>query len=194
MLRPISRVRPHRFPAPLPRLPHGRRPSGGMELRRWLGAFALSAAAALGCSAAAPPAKAPAPRFGGSLSLAMSLNHALAVGDKSVTASFTLTNGGSQSFDGCFGPSWGVSVIVEGDHDAGHYERADRPTCDKRFTLAPGETLGWSKAVPLGPLRAGTAKVTGWVKVVNPAVCDKYYGCRESSVATAPMTVAVGSR
>lgn len=124
----------------------------------------------------------------------MSLSHALAVGDTSVTATFTLTNGGAQTFDGCFGPSWGVSVIVEGEHDAGHFERANRPACTKKFSLAPGEATGWSRAIPLGPLRAGTAKVTGWVKVVNPMVCDQYYGCRESSVATPLMTVAIGSR
>ena len=57
--------------------------------------------------------------FGQSLSLAMSLGSALAVGDTSVTAKFTLTNNGSAAVDGCFGPSWGVSVIV-GGHDAGH--------------------------------------------------------------------------
>ena len=123
----------------------------------------------------------------------MSLGNAPAAGDTSVTATFTLTNNGSADFEGCFGPSWGVSVIVDG-HDAGQLVRAEHPTCDERFKLLPRQTIVWSKKVPLSNLRAGTAKVTGWVKIVDPAACDPRYGCRESSVASPLMTMAIGKR
>jgi len=123
----------------------------------------------------------------------MSLGSALAVGDTSVTAEFSLTNNGSAVFEGCFGPSWGVSVIV-GGHDAGHLVRVDYPSCDERFTLLPAQKIVWSKRVPLSTLRAGMAKVTGWVKVVDPAACDQRYGCHETSVATQLMTIAIGER
>ncbi len=123
----------------------------------------------------------------------MSLGSALAAGDTSVTAKFILTNNGSAAFEGCFGPSWGVSVI-EGGHDAGHLARAEHPSCDERFTLLSGQKIGWSKTVPLTALRAGMAKVTGWVKVVDPAACDERYGCREASIASQPMTIAIGER
>jgi len=161
--------------------------------------------AAAGCTSptsanSATPAKSATPEvarakssFGQSLSLAVALESALAVGDTSVTATFTLTNNGSAVFEGCFGPAWGVSVIVAG-HDAGHLVRVEHPTCDERFTLLPRQTIVWSKKVPLSDLRAGTAKVTGWVKVVDPARCDPRYGCHEVSVASPLMTVAVGAR
>jgi hypothetical protein len=123
----------------------------------------------------------------------MSLGSALAEGDTSVTAKFALTNNGSAVFEGCFGPSWGVSVI-EGGHDAGHVARVEHPSCVERLTLLPGQTIVWSKTVPLTTLRAGTAKVTGWVKVVDPAACDPRYGCHETSVASPLMTMAVGKR
>ena len=109
-----------------------------------------------------------------------------------VTAKFTLRNNGAKSFEGCFGPSWGVSVI-EGGHDAGLLVRVEHPSCDERFTLLPGQEIVWSKKVPLNKLRAGTAKVTGWVKVVDPAACDPSSGCHEVSVASPMMTVAVGA-
>jgi len=165
----------------------------------WLCALVVGAIAVFDCSstkpAAAPRAAAPAkPGFAQSLSLAMSFGSGLAAGDTSVTASFTLRNNASSVFDGCFGPSWGVSVIVGGEHDAGHLVRADHPGCVERFTLLPGQTIAWSRKVPLNSLRAGTAKVTGWVKLVDPAACDEARGCHEASVATPLMTVAIGGR
>ncbi len=174
---------------------------GAGKSRKWFGGLVLVAIAAAACTSPTPAASAtpavarPGSSFGQSLSLAMSLGSDLAVGDTSVTAQFALTNKGSTSFEGCFGPSWGVSVIVDG-HDAGHLVRADHPSCDERFTLLPGQKIVWSKTVPLRTLRAGTgtAKVTGWVKLVDPAACDQRSGCREASVATQLMTVAIGQR
>jgi hypothetical protein len=154
---------------------------------------------AAGCTSATPapsPASAAArPRssFGQSLSLALSLGSGLSVGATSVTAKFTLRNDGSTVFDGCFGPSWGVSVIV-GGHDAGHLVSADYPSCEERFTLLPRQEIVWSKDVPLSTLRSGMAKVTGWVKLVDPAACDPRYGCKQTSIASPLMTVAVAER
>jgi hypothetical protein len=150
-----------------------------------------------GTSCASAPSAAPAaarPSFGQSLSLAVSLGTALAAGDTSVKADFTLTNNGSATFDGCFGPAWGVSMIGEGGHDAGHLVRAGHPGCDERFTLLPGQKIAWSKKVPLDDLRPGITKVTGWVKLVDPAACDQARGCRETSVASRLMTMAIGVR
>jgi hypothetical protein len=123
----------------------------------------------------------------------MALGSAPAAGDTSVTAKFTLRNNGSATFEGCFGPSWGVSVI-EGGHDSGHLVRAEHPGCDEKFALLPAQEIVWSKKVPLNSLRAGMAKVTGWVKIVDPAACDPGYGCHEVSVASPVMTVAIGQR
>ena len=162
-------------------------------------AVLLVLTAAVGCSstpqtAAAPTAAArPKSSLGQGLSLAMSFEGALAAGDESATARFALTNNGSATSEGCFGPSWGVSVIANG-HNAGHLVRADYPSCDERFSLLPRQTIVWTKAVPLTHLRAGTAKVTGWVKVVDPAACDPRYGCHEVSIASPVMAVAVGTR
>ena len=123
----------------------------------------------------------------------MAFERAPAVGDTSVKADFRLTNSGSTVLDGCFGPAWGVSVIVDG-HNAGHVVRADYPTCVEKLTLLPRQTIVWSKTVPLGRLRAGPAKVTGWVRVVDPATCDPRRGCRDVSVASPTMTVEIGQR
>lgn len=164
--------------------------------QRWLGGLVLGAIAVVGCTSAAPavaPAAArPKSTFGQSLSLSMAVGKAVVVSDRSLKADFTLTNNGSAVFDGCFGPSWGVSVIVENEHDAGHIVRAARPGCDERFTLLPGQKITWSKKVPLSSLRAGVAKVTAWVKIVDPAACDEARGCREVSVASRLMTMAIG--
>ena len=168
--------------------------------RNWLGAFALAAVAAAGCSSAAPGTSTPAataaarPKFAQNLSLSLSLGTALAAGDTSVKADFTLMNNGSATFDGCFGPAWGVSMIGEGGHDAGHLVRAEHPGCDERFTLLPGQKIAWSKKLPLDDLRPGMTKVTGWVKLVDPAACDPARGCRETSVATRLITMAIGVR
>ena len=179
-------------------MPLTRRPFGGGGARKWLGGLALVAIAAVGCtsptSATSAPEVAPAKSsFGQSLSLAMTLGGGLAVGDTSMTATFTLTNNGTAAVDGCFGPSWGVSVIA-GGHDAGHIVRVEHPSCVERFTLLPRQPIVWTKKVPLSDLRGGTAKVTGWVKVVDPAKCDPRSGCHEVSVASPLMTVAVGAR
>ena len=176
-----------------------RRPLGSGKSRKCLGGLVLVVIAAMGCTSAPPkvsttPAVArPRSSFGQSLSLSMSLGSALAVGDTSVTAQFGLTNNASAVFEGCFGPSWGVSVIV-GGHNAGHTVRVEYPSCDERLTLLPGQQIVWSKTVPLGTLRAGMAKVTGWVKVVDPAACDPRYGCHEVSVASQLMTVPISER
>ena len=159
----------------------------------------LAALAAHGCTSAPPagsPPAAAAPAkssFGGRLSLGLSLGNAPSVGDTSVRADFRLTNNGSAAFEGCFGPAWGVSVIVDG-HNAGHVVRADYPTCVEKVSLLPSQTIVWSRTVPLGRLRAGPAKVTGWVRVVDPATCQPSRGCRDVSVASPTMTVDIGSR
>jgi hypothetical protein len=123
----------------------------------------------------------------------MSLGSALRAGDRAVTANFALKNEGSSTFDGCFGPSWGVSVIT-GGHDAGQIVRSDHPSCDERLTLLPGQTIVWSKKVPLSNLRSGAAKVTGWVKVLDPAACGPRTGCREISIPSPSTTVSVGEK
>lgn len=167
---------------------------------KWLGAFALGALAAAGCSSAAPAASAPPattparPGFARNLSLAVSLGTALAAGDTSVKADFILTNDGATTFDGCFGPAWGVSMIGERGHDAGHIVRAEHPGCEEKFSLLPGQKITWSKKVPLDDLRPGMTKVTAWVKLVDPAACDPARGCRETSVASRLMTMAIGVR
>ena len=172
-----------------------------VAMRKRLGALALGAIAAAGCACAAPPAPTPAaapaaarPKFGQNLGLTVSLGRSLAAGDTSVTAAFTLTNDGSSTFEGCFGPAWGVSVIVEGGHDAGYLVRVERPTCQEKLTLLPRQKIAWTKKVPLSDLRAGAAKVTGWVKLVDPATCDPHYGCRDTSIASAVTTIAIGAR
>jgi hypothetical protein len=177
-----------------------RRPAGSLDRNRsWLAGLVLGAIAAAGCSSASPavsatPANArPKSTFAQSLSLAMSFGGALAAGKTSVTAQFALTNNGSAAFDGCFGPSWGVSVIG-GGVDAGHIVRVEHPSCVEKFTLVPGQKITWSKKVPLENLHAGTAKVTGWVKLVDPAACDPHTSCHEASVATPLMSVAIGDR
>ena len=157
-----------------------------------LGAIA-TAACTSAPPASAPPAASARSSFGSSLSLEMAFATAPAAGDTSVTADFRLTNNGSALFDGCFGPAWGVSVIVDG-HNAGHVVRADYPTCVEKLSLLPRQTIVWSKTVPLGRLRAGPAKVTGWVRVVDPATCDPRRGCRDFSVASPTMTVDVAQR
>ena len=89
-----------------------------VRLLTHLGGSVLLAAAFASCGsgtpapAATPAAARPASSFGRSLSLAVSLGSALRAGDASVTANFALTNTGSTVFDGCFGQSWGLSVIV----------------------------------------------------------------------------------
>jgi hypothetical protein len=175
---------------------------------RTVGALLLVAVAAVGCASGTQtaPATSPAPAtraapatarpksgFGQSLSLAMSFGNVPAAGDAAVTASFALTNNGSAVFDGCFGPSWGVAVIVAG-HDAGYLVSADYPQCADKLTLLPGQKTVWTKKIPLTKLSPGTAKVTGWVKVIDPATCNPRTGCHEVSVATPLMTLAIGQR
>jgi hypothetical protein len=174
--------------------------SGGDTRRNLILGLVAGAIAALGCGSSAPaaPAAASAARpksgFAQNLSLALSLGTSLAAGDTSVKADFTLTNNGTATFDGCFGPAWGVSMIGEGGHDAGHLVRAEHPGCDERFALLPGQKIAWSKKVPLNDLRVGMTRITGWVKLVDPASCDPARGCRETSVASRLMTMAIGVR
>jgi hypothetical protein len=196
---PHTRVQRTRSSPSAFREPPTRRRLGSGKSRKWFGGLVLVVIAAVGCTSATPaasptPAVArPKSSFGQGLSLSMSLGSALAVGDTSVTAQFALTNNASAVFEGCFGPSWGVSVIT-GGHDAGYLVSADHPSCVERFTLSPRQKIVWSKKVPLNDLRAGMAKVTGWVKVVDPAACDQRYGCHEVSVASQLMTVPIGER
>jgi hypothetical protein len=196
---PNMRVQRTRSSPSALRAPLTRRRLGSAKSRKWFGGLVLVVIAAMGCTSATPAVSAkpavarPRSSFGQSLSLSMSLGSALAVGDTSVTAKFTLTNNGSAVFEGCFGPSWGVSVIV-GGHNAGHTVRVEYPNCDERLSLLPGQKIVWSKTVPLRTLRAGMAKVTGGVKVVDPAACDQRYGCHEVSVASQLMTIAIGEK
>jgi hypothetical protein len=184
-------------PSP-PGSPRTRRAPGGARPRAGLRGLVLVVIAAVGCTSAASTASSqPAPArpkssFGQNLSLGVTFGRALTEGDTAVTAKFALTNNGSAVFGGCFGPSWGVSVIV-GGHDAGHMISGARPSCDERFTLLAGQTIVWSKPVPLSNLRAGTANVTAWVKVIDPAACDQQR-CHEFSIASPLMTVMVGAR
>jgi hypothetical protein len=169
------------------------------NIRRCLGGALFAALTAAACApatqptSASPAAAPPKSRFAQSLSLAMSFGNVPAAGDTSVKANFALTNNGSATFEGCFGPSWGVSVLV-GGHDAGHLVRVEHPNCVEKLTLLPRQKIVWSKTVPLNRLPAGMAKITGWVKVIDPATCDRRTGCRETSIATALMSMAIGER
>jgi hypothetical protein len=166
------------------------------ELKRALLAYlAAGCLAVAGCSSAppAPAVERSKQSFGDGLSLAVSFENALAAGDKSVMAKFALTNDGSAVFNGCFGPAWGLSVIV-GGHNAGQSVGADNPSCEERVTLLPHQTIVWSKRVPLSNLSAGLAKVTGWVRLVDPTACDPRRGCRDVSVASKLMSVSIGER
>lgn len=172
-----------------------RRSSLGLLRSAALALFAM----AVGCASktqaapATPGVARPSPGFARSLSLAMSFGSAPAAGDKSVTANFTLTNNGSAVFEGCFGPSWGVAMIV-GGQDSGYLVSVDHPGCVDKLRLLPNQKIVWSKTVPLTKLHSGTAKVTGWVKVIDPAACNPRSGCHEVSVATPLMTLAIGQR
>ena len=176
------------------RSPLMRCPLGSGKSQRWLGPAALGAIMAALFGAAATAAVQPTPGFGKGLTLEMSFERSLTVGDTSVTARFTLTNQGAAEFDGCFGQAWGVSVILENGQDAGHMELIDHPSCGKRFKLTPGQKIEWSKTVPLRDLRVGRAKVNGWLKVVDPTACDHEYGCHDASVASRLMTIAIGEK
>ena len=198
-VRPNPRVQRTHSSPPARHSPLIRCPLGSGESWKWLGGLVLVSIAAVECTSttqtvsATRAAARPRSSFGESLSLAMSLGSALAVGDTSMTAKFTLTNNASAVFEGCFGQSWGVSVIVAG-RDAGHLVRVEHPSCAETVTLLPRQSIVWARKVPLRDLRAGMAKVTGWVKVVDPAACDQRYGCREVSVATQLMSTAIGGR
>ena len=166
--------------------------------RKWLSRLVLVAITTVRCSSStsqtAPTGRSPKPSFGSNLSLAVSMGNPPSVGDKSVTAEFALTNNGATAFDGCFGRAWGVSLIVGEGHDAGHIVRADYPKCEEKLSLLPRQTIVWSKNVPLGRLSAGPAKLTGWVRIVDPAVCDRSHGCRDVSIASKLQRVTVGTR
>jgi hypothetical protein len=148
---------------------------------------------AVGCASTGPAVARQTSSFGNGLSLALTLGHPLVVGDESMAVEFALTNNGSEVFDGCFGQAWGVSVIV-GGQDAGRFVRADYPKCDERLTLLPRQTIVWSKNVSLHDLRSGPAKLTGWVKVVDPAACDQRLGCHAVSVASRMQMITIGER
>ena len=172
---PNMRVQQTRSSASPPHSPLTRGPLGHGKSRKWFGGLVLVASVALGCSSATPAVSA-TPKvararssFAQSLSLAMSLGSALVAGDTAVTAQFALTNNGSSVFEGCFGPSWGVSVIV-GGYDAGHLVSVDHPNCADRLTLLPRQKILWSKKVPLNHLRAGMAKVT-WLGEGHRSSC-----------------------
>ena len=102
----------------------------------------------------------------------MVLGSALTARATSVTAEFTLTNNGSTAFDGCFGPSWGVSVIVGGADAPGPLVRAEHPSCAESPTLLPGQQIVWSKKVPLSNLSARHGESHRLGEVVDPAACD----------------------
>jgi phospholipase/lecithinase/hemolysin len=167
------------------------------RLERWLVGPLLLIALSSGCSStpktASPTHAQSRSGFGQSLSLTLTLGSALTAGDTSVKAQFALTNKGSSTFEGCFGPSWGVSVI-EGGHNAGNAVSAEHPQCVEKLKLLAGQTIVWSKTVPINDLRAGTAKVTGWAKVIDPAACKQSVGCHEVSIASPLMTVPVGKK
>jgi hypothetical protein len=84
--------------------------------------------------------------------------------------------------------------VIVGGHDAGYLVSVDHPDCVEKLTLLPGQKIVWNKAVPLSKLRGGTAKVTGWVKIIDPAACNPRSGCHEVSVATPLMTLTIGER
>ena len=170
---------------------------GGRRSRKWLAGLVLGAIAAVRCGSATPAVSA-APAvarssFGQGLSLAMSLGSALTARTTSVTAEFTLTNNGSTNFDGCFGPSWGVSVIV-GGADAGHLVRAEHPSCAEKLTLLPGQKIVWSKKVPLSNLSSGHGEGDRLGEARRPGCVRSARGCHETSIATPLMTVAIGGR
>jgi hypothetical protein len=123
----------------------------------------------------------------------MRLETPVPAGDSQLVAHFVLTNTGESAFDGCIGEEWGISLILETGRDAGHLELVDHSSCIRRFTLQAGEVLEWSREVPLKSITPGRAKLSGWLRVVEPGTCDQY-GCDFASVSTAMETIEVGKQ
>lgn len=94
--------------------------------------------------------------------------------------SLELTNATSEVVSACLGVSRTIHLMAvplqfrDGlPPIEGHVRIVDHPYCERRFSLAPGQSLTWREDITLGDIGPGLATLSTAVQVVDPKDCDQ---------------------
>ncbi len=121
-------------------------------------------------------------------------SHPMIIGDP-IAMRLTLLNRGSQPVTACVGPNQRLLLratpMTAREGRPPLDERialVDHPTCERHFSLAPGERLSWSTTVTFKDIGPGTADLDASIQVLHPHDCDQY-GCYGTMIAAPPVAL-----
>jgi hypothetical protein len=106
----------------------------------------------------------------------------VSVGDQ-LPVVYVLKNSSDKTVTACIAESDGFNLLGSA-RGTGRASPADHPGCVRRFELRPGADLEWSGTIQVADVGAGRAKLNAWIQVVDPAHCDKTYGCHSANVVS----------
>jgi hypothetical protein len=109
-----------------------------------------------------------------------------------------ISNVSRRTVAGCLGPDTRLillaspTVVREGRAPVSEQGNiTDHPSCKRRFTLAPAESLTWVNEYSVPDIGAGAATLIASFQVVYPERCHRLYGCYATFVKADEVTVAL---
>jgi hypothetical protein len=100
---------------------------------------------------------------------------------------YVLTNSSADAVVACIGEARGYHIFGTAK-DSGEALRVDHANCVRSFRLGSGQSLEWDEEIEIGDVGKGSARLNGWVQIVDSRQCDRKYGCEAANV-TAPFVV-----
>jgi len=95
-----------------------------------------------------------------------------------------LVNAGDKTIEACIGEGWAFHVFGSEMDNRGEIHAVDHPSCQRRFSLAVGEEIRWTKEVEVPVVSAGAGSLNGSIQLVDPHNCHRRYGCYAKNVSS----------
>jgi hypothetical protein len=101
---------------------------------------------------------------------------------ETVIMTFHLRNISDKQVDACVAEGWTYHVFGAKRED-GAASVIDHPSCVRRFSLKPSESLEWEKPITIGEVGLGEARLFASVQLSLLQGCHELYGCYATNLS-----------
>lgn len=154
-------------------------------------AVASLAICSSGCAARSERARQVLSQYRNVLTLSLVIPSTVVVGAETPLR-FRLQNSGRGSIDACVGPSRNVRIVPDNDTDGNEpitvsAPVVERPSCQRRFRLAPGARFEWNETTHVPGIVLGPAGLEVDVQIVDPRECRPSSGCADAMLTASAL-------